>query len=540
MELIKVNSQIPSIENLKNTKFELWTHQKKMITRCNQIEQNLKNTNEPIGIMGDKPGTGKTYVALGLILNDLKFSENECNLIVVPQNIFSQWDEAIKNFCDLSKVRYKSFTTYSDITNIYRDNTIFKNVDIILTTSLYYHLVSGTINGMKEINLNRVFFDEIDTINNMIREKINSKFIWFISASFKENKIGCYTLNNLPQRLCICEEKLINDSLNLKEPINNIISCYNLFTEMVKDILPPKTISELNAMDFNTNTYKFITKVPKNEKEYLEYLLEDLKEIMINNQNNIQNILKAKKEMEDSGFFSGLILQQKINSFINQVKTSESFIEGAKILKKQLYERLRDRQICPLTFTNLENGSKLVSKCCKMCYYKEYISKLTTGILCNLCDKELKYPNSYLEERKLINRPPKEDRTYKIDLLKNLLIEINKKSEQKTIIFSDYPAIFKILEDYFKDNKIDFITLDGGSIESLNNAVEKYKKGSISFLLVDSSMNGCGMNFENTENIIFIHKTNPELEKQVIGRAQRPGRKSILNIYRLLHINENS
>ena len=59
-------------------------------------------------------------------------------------------------------------------------------------------------------------------------------------------------------------------------------------------------------------------------------------------------------------------------------------------------------------------------------------------------------------------------------------------------------------------------------------------------LLADSSMYGCGMNFENTTDIIFIHKINPEMEKQVIGRAQRPGRVGVLNIHRLVHPNENT
>ena len=215
-QINKISINVPKKENLNFNLFELWDHQKRMLTKCLEIEKTLINTSEPIGILADKPGTGKTFVALSIILSDLKFLENEVNLIVVPQNIFKQWDEAIRSFCDLNKVRYKSFTNYNDITNIYKDESIFKNLDIILTTSLYYHLVSGTINSYNKININRTFFDEIDTINNMIREPIKCKFIWFISASFKENKIGCYSLNNLNNRICLCEDEVINQSLKLK------------------------------------------------------------------------------------------------------------------------------------------------------------------------------------------------------------------------------------------------------------------------------------------------------------------------------------
>lgn len=218
-EISKITLSTPKQERAKYSKLELWDHQKRMITRCIEIE-NKKQTphSQPIGIIADKPGTGKTYVALSLILNDL----TDVNLIVVPHNIFKQWDQAIMTFCDLEKVRYKRFTTYSDIIEIYKDNIMLKNFDIILTTSLYYHLVSGVLFGIKRFILNRVIFDEIDTINNMIREPIQCKFIWFISASFKENKVGCYKLTNptLNENICLCEQEVIDESFKLELPIN--------------------------------------------------------------------------------------------------------------------------------------------------------------------------------------------------------------------------------------------------------------------------------------------------------------------------------
>ena len=46
------------------------------------------------------------------------------------------------------------------------------------------------------------------------------------------------------------------------------------------------------------------------------------------------------------------------------------------------------------------------------------------------------------------------------------------------------------------------------------------------------------MNLENSTHIIFVHKMEEEIEKQVIGRAQRMGRTSILNIIYLQYDNE--
>jgi len=47
------------------------------------------------------------------------------------------------------------------------------------------------------------------------------------------------------------------------------------------------------------------------------------------------------------------------------------------------------------------------------------------------------------------------------------------------------------------------------------------------------------MNFENASDIIFVHKMDASIEKQVIGRAQRMGRKDVLNIIYLEHENES-
>ena len=57
-------------------------------------------------------------------------------------------------------------------------------------------------------------------------------------------------------------------------------------------------------------------------------------------------------------------------------------------------------------------------------------------------------------------------------------------------------------------------------------------------LLANSTLFGCGMNLENSSHIIFVHKMNEKMENQVIGRAQRLGRKGILNIIYLEYENE--
>jgi hypothetical protein len=77
-------------------------------------------------------------------------------------------------------------------------------------------------------------------------------------------------------------------------------------------------------------------------------------------------------------------------------------------------------------------------------------------------------------------------------------------------------------------------------MKDIDTAVSEYKIGNAKILLSNSKLFGCGMNFENSTDIIFVHKMDKEMEEQVIGRAQRMGRKTVLNILYLEYENEST
>ena len=162
LKLLNEDSELYS--QPKNADITLKTHQLAMLKRCIEIE-NIPNNN--YGIMNDKPGTGKTYVILGLIAETLQ--ENSTNIIIVPQNIYSQWCTSIERFS--KKITYKKFINYDNIIQLYTKPEILYESNIILTTSSYYHIISTTLSSLN-ININRVFFDEIDSISNIISTKI--------------------------------------------------------------------------------------------------------------------------------------------------------------------------------------------------------------------------------------------------------------------------------------------------------------------------------------------------------------------------------
>lgn len=123
---------------LASDKLSLMPHQEAMVHRCMAIENasDFKARDEDLapdereatyGVLCDPPGSGKTFVILALILQEIQrkknvmrrlgmdvesaSSGNDQNILVVPYNIYTQWEECIRACCG-DEVRYKSFVNY--------------------------------------------------------------------------------------------------------------------------------------------------------------------------------------------------------------------------------------------------------------------------------------------------------------------------------------------------------------------------------------------------------------------------------------------
>ena len=98
---------------------DLFRHQKAMLCKSLQIEKTIKNSQIPYAFMCDKAGSGKTAVIISLIMYDKILHGKTLNLIVVPQNIHSQWISEIERFAGDS-LAVKSYINYSDISGAER------------------------------------------------------------------------------------------------------------------------------------------------------------------------------------------------------------------------------------------------------------------------------------------------------------------------------------------------------------------------------------------------------------------------------------
>lgn len=109
----------------------------------------------------------------------------------------------------------------------------------------------------------------------------------------------------------------------------------------------------------------------------------------------------------------------------------------------------------------------------------------------------------------------------------------------KIIVFSDRTSLFVKVRIGLEEKKVTHSELDGGNVKDMDRIITRYKQGDLTVILANSSMFDCGMNLENTTDIVFVHKIKDHAKyQQIMGRAQRYGRKDRLMVWQLYHENE--
>ncbi len=585
----------PKIEQPLNINIKLKDHQLAMVKKCIDIENdNIRS----FGIMCDKPGTGKTYA----ILTHILLSGKKRNIIVVPQNIINQWSDSIHHFSN-GLLKYKKFIEYSELLNLYNTDSDLYQYDILLTTALYYNMIATTVNEIE-----RVFFDEIDSISSFVINEIKANFVWFVSASIDYDMLGIYSTkiehDFLPYVTCKCCDEYVNSMFNFDIPNVYKIICKNLYLDNIfKGVVSQNEFKLLNAMDYSRIKKKFSNKIAQNEKDVLDILVKDKIDIIEIEKLRIIDLEKAIS-LNNSNEYRIENLQKQLNKSYESLNDSETKLTLIR-------ERLKENNCCPLCYNELDEAqNKAVSQCCKntMCYecpnnwfnnmnktsciycnqadvkFEDYvIIKPLKENCCILCEKQYenilgKYYSDCCKKEtcaicledwyhKLLkdNCPfcDKEDVLFEdfktiaqheeTKLNKEAGVKYTKKTKLefmeyfirtkiyagcKIIFCTNYVRIFNDIQRLLKFYSINYIELDDGNIYDIYDSINQYTRGNINVLLLNSNIFGCGLNLECTTDIVFLHKTEESLEKQIIGRAQRHGRKNKLNLWYLMHENE--
>ena len=592
-----LNDQSPKVTNPDTFKMKLKEHQKTLIAKCIELEnegidphvdsnldERYKSIRTNIGIIGDKTGSGNTLSICGLIQHnetpkivskitqtqmyghnnvvvelkdrDLGLEKLGVTLIVVPHSIIKQWKQCIINCFPPEEFDVVNTTKTYNALNLGK----LRELKVLLVSGTFYKRIQEKC-LIECLHLNRIVFDECDSMNTPNAKHIPSNFYWFVSASYK-NILSPYprwnyTYNNW------------QNNYQISSGISNNAYAKNIFMGFAKSGNPLMT----------RVLHKIVV---KNEDSFVESSFE-LPEM------NVQMV-----KCRDSGIISilnGVVHSNIINclnagdvdgavSYINQdnVDTEVNIIEGVlqgltikltnintelRYAAECIYvnEDIRTKKIDKLTKEKDELESKMllirerikatdmcticlekprvktITKCCNNSFCFEclasWLRKKTTCPLCKqmLCIESDLYVVKNAESIK-VETSTKTDPT-KLQFLQNHLSKITK--DMKILIFSENDNSFVAIEKMLSQLQINYAKLKGISI---NRVVDEYKNGALQVLLVNSNSYGSGLNLENTTDCILLHKFDNEAENQVLGRAQRPGRTKPLNVIYLLNNNE--
>jgi superfamily II DNA or RNA helicase len=473
-------------------------HQLTALFHAKNIEKNSK-----YGVLKDPAGSGKTAVMIGLILDDIAKKNDKITLVVVPENIHNQWISELKKISG-NAINILSLNDYESISRLMFSTDILSGKNCILITSIYYEMVMAIIVQEKN-NISRLIIDEVDAMTNIMDGeliKINhSKEIhdkrstyenidttWFVSASMiniedlngnillGSKRISKKELENITIET---DPKFINESMGkLDDPISTDIICSSEIEDFC-DVLSVEQLDCLNSLSFfNCDNIKF-----------LQTIVDD-------------HLLQLQRTIENIEYYESLIIKKDF--YKEKSKAS---------LKKQL---VKDHKTKQFYISLLE----LIYKKVGIQFDKN---------LHNTSDEIKKY---LIEKNKLGNCNTKQKN------IEGFLSKISN-DKSKILFFSDYQNTFRFLKKLLDKYSISYDDNQGGTIEKINKSINDYKsENGVRCLLLDSTSNSRGMNLENTDIIVFIHKTKETLNNQIIGRAQRPGRNTRLEILNFLNDNE--
>lgn len=589
-----LNDQSPKVISPPEFKIKLKEHQKTIIARCIELENNgldpkadpyleerYRSIKTNIGVIADKVGSGKTYSILGLIYHNktplIKFNQtmmygyNNINvelkdrdqsqvklgltLIVVPHSIVKQWKKCID---DCFKVEDYTIVNTSKSFNSMASAPL-EGIKILLTSGTFYKRVQEYFT-LKNYHVSRVIFDEVDSMNTPNAKHMQASFYWFVSASYKnvlspyprwnyaynnwENSyqissgisnnayaknifLNFYKNHNPHSRRLIEHTVIKNDddfvskSFDLPEARTEIIRCRDTgLISILNGVVHSNIINCLNAGDVDGAVSYINQQNVDSESNIIDGVLQGLTIKMT----NLNMELRFAK---DCIYVNEDVKTKKIEKLTKDILELETRMALIK-------DRIKVTDICTIC---LENPKvKTITRCCNNSFCFEcLVNWLRKKNTCPLCKATVNMESDLFvvkeeedEDDESSKKPPT-----KLQFLQTYLSKI--KPESKVLIFSENDNSFTAIENILCSLQIKYAKLKGNSI---NRSVDAYKNSDLSVLLVNSNAYGSGLNLENTTHCVLFHKFDNEVETQVLGRAQRPGRTVPLNVVYLLNDNE--
>jgi hypothetical protein len=562
------NSNVPFfVSQPAKINVPLMEHQKLAVNYCLSMEATTSftppGTNYTIitnkALYCDPVGAGKSLVMLSLVAErplihtKTQTGVSSCSgimvmreqegksiapitLIVVPNTLFTQWKGYIESQTSL---KFGFLGKKSDFSKC-----DFTGYDGLLINCNFYNDVADCFSEKPNIVVSRIIFDEVHMMKIPNSRKIEASFYWFISASpceidrFTGKKHG-FVPTALKSILSIepkCgiifrnDQKNIDLSIKLPTPktkvlkvrMSNILNVLNgiVANHVLEAIAAGDTKSAIDQLSLEkTDEDNIINVVNKHLKQELESHEQELEAKKIRS-------YSSKKAKEDA------------------LMLVEDKIKEVKKKMQDIRDRIFNDNVDPITYDEIV--TPVITKCCQN---KFEFSTLTEYLLkskeaCPMCRKPMSPKDLVLlDDKKDLNEKEVVVERCSVDKL----FENKEKAMDK--LFSKFKKDAKILVssgptgNYFEvqrvatKHKLTMRQLTG-NIQTKNKILDEFRKGTLNILYLPAYESGSGLNLIEVTDMVLYHKMPNGIEEQVIGRCQRFGRTSPLNIWKIYFENE--
>lgn len=571
---------------MRHPRISLRPHQLTLLARCRDIEcreqeyegHKFKTT---VGIIGDKVGSGKSYAILALVYTTLSESfpdtvafrsvgmdhvmlratstaapVNAC-VLVVPHNLTGQWEAYIEAFGQLRALVVKRRPTLAKLVDV-------GQYDLIVVTSTLYNAFAD---AHPNTRFKRVIFDEADGLSIPNCASLTASFTWFVTASYnnlvyprgfteRDPDTSQYRLlsvglknkgyiNNLftdlfftmspkftPHLIAINRDEFVDQSFLLPAVREHRVACRSSnVISVLNGVVAPEIIACLNAEDVASALAHVSAHNRSSEDNIVRVVLDRFHRQAHNVV--LQRECAARFEYESE--------EQRVKE-MGELAARHDDLER-KI--RHIERRIRDTDMCSICLNDIEHKT-VTAECCQNSFCFKCITQwVNVRPVCPCCKGTVRMDDLYVIQEgasACTQSTPKAEpelgeRNDKLANFRLLLARLRATPGSKTLVFSAYDESFGQLSLVMSDAGLEYKYIRGSGAH-INKVVDEYKNGAVDFLFVNAQNYGSGLNLENTTDIVIFHQFNPEITKQVIGRAQRMGRTAPLNVWYLLNDNE--
>jgi hypothetical protein len=495
------------------------------LEQCNEIQLTTGMfIDTRVGLLSDMPGYGKTLSMLGLIdrtkLEELpsQFADEKvrphdfvclhrvemlktmsASLVLVNVSIISQWITELER----TTLRYAYISKPSEIEDMQLDN-----LDVVLISNNVYNMFAP---AYKKFCWKRFIIDEPASFK-LSMEPTHARFYWLITGTPNELYLRRRTgfLNDLlpdsdstdifSYLILRNDEQLVKASYEMPVTQNTHYKCCGNVATLFEGLLPDHLIEKIEA--YNISGVLDDLGAADSTEESAGSLIDIFRD-------------KKTKRMEELRRENHARSSDRIELLETHITLFEERLKKYVHLQKCLV--CADRLKAPEILSCCQNifCAACIANHCPICRGTDFTRHAVT------VDSSFDEKEAFPDEEPL--------RSHKVLQMMQVVGDARNK---KILIFSNYNETFTIIKKCLDEHKLLYLELKGTK-EKRDNTIDAYKTGQVNILLLNTIHSGAGLNLQETTDIILFHRIHEYQKIQVIGRANRIGRKVPLHVHYL-------